>query len=92
MTRISESELILPVLYILSKANATTRDLIRELIRLLHPTGEDLEILEGKNDGRFSQKVRNLKAHKTLTRMELAEEGGVQGGASNFQIVANCLF
>ena len=66
MTTISEPELILPVLHILaSRGQQTTSELIHLLRNLLHPTGEDLVILQGRNDDKFSQKVRNLKAHNT---------------------------
>ena len=30
------------------------------------PSGEDLERLSNRSDDKFSQKVRNLKSHKTL--------------------------
>ena len=40
--------------------------------RQLKPTGDDLEILAGRNDDKFSQKVRNLKSHDTLERRGLA--------------------
>ena len=75
MTRISEPDLILPALCILSSRNmATTSGLIVLLRDKLHPSGEDLEILAGRNDDKFSQKVRNLKSHKTLTKEGYAKE------------------
>lgn len=80
MSRISESELILPVLHILSsKDMATTSELIGMLRDLLHPSGEDLEILAGRRDDKFSQKVRNLKAHNTLTSRGFVREAQVNG-------------
>ena len=33
---------------------------------LMSPSGEDLEMLSNRNDDKFSQKVRNIKSHKTL--------------------------
>ena len=51
----------------------TTTDLLNELRRLLNPSGDDLLILEGRNDDRFSQKVRNLKSHDTLVKSGFAE-------------------
>jgi hypothetical protein len=55
MTRISESELILPVLYLLSvNGDMSTSELITSLRNLLHPSGEDLEILKGRRDDKFS--------------------------------------
>lgn len=69
--RIKEGELILPSLLILSKSTSgkiTTSELIDKLRELLRPTGEDLEILTGRTDDKFSQKVRNLVSHDTLER------------------------
>lgn len=43
-----------------------TSDLISQLTDVMHPTGEDAQILQGRNDTYFSQKVRNLKSHDTL--------------------------
>ena len=43
-----------------------TSELIDEARRIMKPDGEDLEILEGRNDDKFSQKVRNLKSHDTI--------------------------
>lgn len=39
-------------------------DLVDELEDLFDPKGEDAEILEGRVDSRFSQKVRNLISHR----------------------------
>lgn len=47
----------------------------------MKPTGEDLNILAGRNDDKFSQKVRNLKAHNTFERFGYAEyKGGARNG------------
>ena len=87
MTRISETELILPVLYILAKRGETsTSELIDLLTDLLHPAGEDLKILEGRNDTKFSQKVRNLVSHDTLTRRGIAEVVGTKKSSTVFSI------
>lgn len=74
MVRISENELILPALMLLADAEAglTTTQLIAGLAELLHPSGPDLEILAGRSDTRFSQKVRNLTSHRTLSNLGLA--------------------
>ncbi len=45
-----------------------TSDLNKECTGLFQPTGEDAEILAGRNDTKFSQKVRNLVAHYTLEK------------------------
>lgn len=67
MTRITEQELTLPALYVISEQpGITTTELIAQLRELLNPTGEDAELLEGRNDDKFSQKVRNLVSHHVL--------------------------
>jgi predicted HNH restriction endonuclease len=74
MPRISESDLILPTLYLLDKNSSglDTSNLITELSKILNPTGEDVAILNGRNDTKFSQIVRNLKSHNTLTSQDYA--------------------
>lgn len=78
MKRITEVELILPSLYLMSLNNgrATTSDLIQNLRTIMKPTGEDIAILAGRNDDKFSQKVRNLRAHGTFERFGYAEYHG----------------
>lgn len=69
---ISEAELILPALYLLNSTengSLTTSELSQALRELLKPSGVDLEILKGRNDDKFSQKVRNLVSHNTLQRL-----------------------
>ena len=68
MTRISETELILPALFVMDRGSGyiSTSKLIDTLTELLSPAGEDTKILAGRNDTKFSQKVRNLNLHKTL--------------------------
>ena len=68
MSNFTESELIPAALkIILDKSNGiATKDLIIELRNLMNPSGEDLEMLSNRNDDKFSQKVRNIKSHKTL--------------------------
>lgn len=75
MTKISEKQLILPALFLmdLSPAKAlSTTELIQKLRDLLNPIGDDLTILSGRNDDKFSQKVRNLKSHKTFEKNDVA--------------------
>lgn len=75
MKRITESQLVLPALYLMSKSDGgfiSTSDLIAGLTRIMHPTGIDAEILSGRSDTYFSQKVRNLKSHDTLQQQEYA--------------------
>jgi len=74
-TRIAERELILPTLLILSNSKSgkiSTSLLIHKLRELLRPSGEDIKLLVGRQDDKFSQKVRNLVSHKTLEREKYA--------------------
>ncbi|MFA5148154.1 MAG: HNH endonuclease [Candidatus Omnitrophota bacterium] len=78
--RVTEKELILPALFLISLRNGiTTSDLISELENLLQPSGEDTKILEGRKDTKFSQKVRNLVSHRTLTQLGYATYERVPG-------------
>lgn len=66
---VTESELVLAALWIMSRCKEgriSTTALRRELTKIIQPTGIDAEILAGRSDSHFSQKVRNLKSHKTL--------------------------
>jgi predicted HNH restriction endonuclease len=76
--RITETELILPSLYLMSLngGQITTSELILRLRDIMKPAGQDLQILAGRNDDKFSQKVRNLKAHNTFERFGYAEYKG----------------
>ena len=68
--RIEEKSLILPALYILKRDGpSTTTHLIAELTAVFHPEGEDAVILAGRNDSKFSQKVRNLQSHRDSNGM-----------------------
>jgi len=65
---IKESELAIPALRAASRrknGHISTSDLIKELGAELEPEGHDAEILEGRQDTHFSQKVRNLISHRT---------------------------
>ncbi len=69
--RIEEKSLILPTLYIINRSESvSTTELIKELTNLFKPTGEDAEILLGRKDSKFSQKVRNLKSHRDSNNMD----------------------
>lgn len=76
--RITETELMLPALYLmkLNGGTITTSDLIKKLRDIMKPVGEDLQILSGRSDDKFSQKVRNLRAHGTFERFGYAEYKG----------------
>jgi 5-methylcytosine-specific restriction enzyme A len=67
MGRISETDLVLPALYVINQQpEITTTKLIDELRGIFNPMGEDAEILHGRSDDKFSQIVRNLVSHHTL--------------------------
>lgn len=81
--RITESELILPSLFLMSlnQGVITTSELISKLREIMRPTGEDLSILAKRKDDKFSQKVRNLRAHKTFEKYGYAKyQGGPKDG------------
>ena len=78
--RIEQKALVLPTLYIIRReGSVTTSALIEELTDLFRPTGEDAAILAGRNDTKFSQKVRNLRSHRDSNGMavytDLSPEG-----------------
>ena len=72
MTEYSERDLILPALDIINrKPGVATAELIVELEDILSPDGEDIVILKGRSDTKFSQKVRNLVSHHTIDQYGL---------------------
>ncbi len=65
--RISERELVVPTLRLLDDGNSgwmATSDIIARLTELFAPSGQDAEILEGRSDTYFSQKIRNMISHR----------------------------
>ena len=52
----------------------STSELIQQLESIMNPVGKDAETLSGRNDSFFSQKVRNLKSHHTLSKQGYAKE------------------
>jgi len=70
MTKHSEPELVIPALQFIrdNPTGVTTTDMIEHLMATLHPSGYDMQILQGRNDTHFSQIVRNLKSHDTLIK------------------------
>ena len=70
----TESELIIPALLRLKKypEGLTTSQLIKFLREDLKPKGHDAEIINGRSDDFFSQKVRNLTgSHHNIERKGL---------------------
>src|SRR5262245_55656930 len=70
----SEADLVVPAVVIIaaSPEGISTTDLSKQLRNRLEPSGEDLELLDGRGDDKFSQKVRNLKSHNTFEKKGLA--------------------
>lgn len=66
----TEKELILPALKIIAEQTLgiSTSELIHELRSMLQPSGRDILKLKGRSDDVFSQKVRNLISHKSITK------------------------
>lgn len=65
--RVPESDLVRPVLQALADSPTgflKTSNLIAAMEAQFAPEGEDAEILEGRSDTKFSQKVRNLVSHR----------------------------
>jgi len=68
MQRIKERDLVIPALVtIRNNPGINTSELIKQLQNYLKPSGKDNEKIENRNDTYFSQKVRNLKSHDTLS-------------------------
>ena len=69
-SRVREDELVIPALRHLKAAPGgflKTSDLIAKLEAEFAPEGEDADILDGRNDTKFSQKVRNLVSHRNTS-------------------------
>jgi hypothetical protein len=65
--RIRERDLIIPALRAAAARPGgyiSTSDLIQVLEDEFQPEGRDAEILDGRHDSHFSQKVRNLVSHR----------------------------
>lgn len=65
--RIPESDLVRPTLQALANSAdgfLKTSDLIAAMEAQFDPAGEDAELLDGRSDTKFSQKVRNLVSHR----------------------------
>lgn len=66
--RIKERDLIIPALRLaasLPDGTVSTAKIVKHLEEEFQPEGQDAEILEGRQDSHFSQKVRNLISHRT---------------------------
>jgi metallophosphoesterase superfamily enzyme len=68
--RVKERDLIIPALRAAAASptgELTTTQLIAILTDEFAPDGQDAEIIDGRHDSYFSQKVRNLVSHRTTT-------------------------
>lgn len=73
MATYSERDLIIPALKAMRRQpGLITSDLINTLTDELRPTGKNAKTLHGRRDTHFSQKVRNLRSHRTLENPGLA--------------------
>ncbi len=75
--RIRESDLVVPALRLMSERPdgfISTADLIAELSEVFNPAGRDAQIIEGRSDTYFSQKVRNLISHRHGVNSFVAQE------------------
>lgn len=62
---ISEDKIATVALGIIQRKRIiTTTELIGEIEQLMNPSGTDNDILSGRNDSKFSQRVRNLVSHR----------------------------
>ena len=75
MTNFSENDLIPFALEIIHQNNdgIDTKNLLIQLRINMKPNGKDTESLLNRPDDKFSQKVRNLKSHKTLEKKGFAD-------------------
>lgn len=107
MSRITENDILIPALYIVYKNKSATTTIIKEqLVEMFRPTGEDAEILQGRNDTKFTQIVRNLTGShynsnrfgelttKNANKFSLTSEGKVfiEENISQCEYISNNLF
>lgn len=65
MSKYSEKEIAIEAIKIIEEyGELNMTDMIEILIKRMKPDGHDVEIINGRNDSYFSQKVRNLKSHR----------------------------
>ena len=86
--RIRERHVRVPALRVMAarpNGYVSTSDLIAELEEQFKPTGEDAEILDNRNDSKFSQIVRNLKSHQTSST-NIIQKGYAEVVGDGFRI------
>jgi hypothetical protein len=64
--RVRERDLVIPAMRaaVNRGGEISTSQLIDDLTEEFEPSGQDAEILDGRGDSYFSQKVRNLISHR----------------------------
>lgn len=68
---VTEAQLRIPALLLLAKSKTgflPTSTLISELEDQFKPEGKDAQIIDGRRDTYFSQKVRNMISHRESSR------------------------
>lgn len=83
--RIKETELSIPALSVMAEQkNGKVRvsQLIKKLEDKMNPQGEDADILDGRNDTKLSQKVRNLVSHRNSST-NIIKKGYVEYSAND---------
>ena len=95
--RITEGQLRTAALQLLAEAPGgflSTTKLIAELEGVFQPEGTDADILDGRSDTYFSQKVRNLVSHRSshtsLVRRGYAEYDKIRQGFTITEV--GCLY
>lgn len=70
MSNYSETEIVNVALDIIrANPGIRTSELIYAARSIMKPSGQDLDILNNRNDDKFSQKVRNIKSHDTIQQL-----------------------
>lgn len=86
--RIRERDLVIPALRIAAARPGgviATTDLIVSLEDEFKPEGADAELLDGRRDTHFSQKVRNLVSHRD-TSTSMFKRGYAEYTGDGFRI------
>ena len=73
---LEEKQIVIPALQAMAQNGGfiSTSDLIEHIRRTFILDAHDCEYLDGRNDERFTQIVRNLKSHKVFVKNGLAME------------------
>ncbi|WP_281193026.1 DUF3883 domain-containing protein [Erysipelothrix rhusiopathiae] len=75
MTKFTEKEILSEAVIAIDEfGSLNTSELISVLRDKMRPSGHDTTIIKGRNDDYFSQKVRNLKSHNTLSKFTIEKK------------------